>query len=403
MRHKTKNGLSFSTYKSVSAVNSEHWNRIIPFGSEFLHLDYLRVLEKVPPQNMRFYYSIVYDKFEPIAIAYFQVIDFSSESFGTFIEYDSDELKCYLTNLIKKKVTNHLLRNVEKFNMRLLICGNACISGEHGFAVIPNKYETEIFDVLADAISEISKAEKLRGKIAVILVKDFYENSIRYSKELEAHKFHDFLVEPNMIVNINWESFEEYLDAMSKKYRNRAKKIIGKGQQIKRVHFTAEDIKLNNKTIDNLYNNVQLKANFRMASLSAEYFFEMKLSLKENFRFVGYYLDDVLIGFRTSFSIKNNIDAHFIGIDYNLNKDLEIYQNILYDYVKDAIEKKSDQLYLGRTASEIKSTVGAKAYELRCYVRHRNPLSNRIIKPFIDYLKPTEWIPRNPFKEQELE
>ena len=72
---------------------------------------------------------------------------------------------------------------------------------------------------------------------------------------------------------------------------------------------------------------------------------------------------------------------------------------MLYDYVKEAIENSSKKLLLGRTASEIKSTVGAEALELTCYIRHRNPLSNRIIKPFVDFLKPSEWIPRNPFKE----
>ena len=58
------------------------------------------------------------------------------------------------------------------------------------------------------------------------------------------------------------------------------------------------------------------------------------------------------------------------------------------------------QVYLGRTAAEMKSTVGAVAHDLVCYIRHRNGLSNQVIRPFIDYLKPSDWTPRNPFKEE---
>ena len=136
-----------------------------------------------------------------------------------------------------------------------------------------------------------------------------------------------------------------------------------------------------------------------MASLSAPYFAEMKNTLKGRFNFIGYYHKGNLIGFKSSFILKDSVEAHFIGLNYDANKEFDTYQNILYDYVKEAIDTNSKYLFLGRTASEIKSTVGAQAHELKCYVRHRNPLSNRIIKPFIDYLKPTEWVPRSPFKE----
>jgi predicted N-acyltransferase len=245
----------------------------------------------------------------------------------------------------------------------------------------------------------VIKEEKIHGKIAAILVKDFYTSSKNASEELKEFKYHDFLVEPNMIVNINWKTFEEYLNAMSKKYRNRAKGIVKKGLELQRKQFSANDIKEHQKEIQQLYDNVHLKAAFSMASLSTNYFVEMKKNLQDKFNFIAYYHNEKLIGFKTSFVLDTAIEAHFIGLNYEVNKELELYQNMLYDYVKEAIDHNLPQLFLGRTASEIKSTVGAEAYQLTCYIRHRNPLSNRIIKPFIDAIKPSDWIPRNPFKE----
>lgn len=396
---KKASSYAFAVYDSVSMINTEHWNRVVGHGSEFLQIPFLTVLENEHPDNMHFHYAIIYDNNKPVAICYFQVIDFSSDSFGSMPELEEKEFSCIITDYLKKHLTYHLKRGADHINMRLLICGNAFISGEHGFTCIPETDKTEAVDALADVIYRISRAENLRGKIAAVLVKDFYTPSTQYTREFEEYKYHDFLVEPNMMVGIQWTTFDEYLNAMSKKYRNRAKNIVKKGSEIERRNFSAADIKANAKKILSLYNNVHLKAKFRMASLTLSYFAEMKNVLGNKFNFVAYYHDNQLIGFRTTFILKNEIEAHFIGLDYSINKELELYQNILYDYVREAIRNNSGKLFLGRTASEIKSTVGAEAVELTCYIRHRNPLSNRIIKPFVDYLKPSEWVPRNPFKE----
>jgi hypothetical protein len=396
---KSPSNFGFSIVDSISMVNTNHWNSVVGYGSEFLKIPFLSVLENERPENMHFRYSIIYDNDKPVAIAYFQVIDFSSDSFGSTKEPDENDASCIVSDYLKKHLTNHLKWGADKINMRLLICGNACVSGEHGFTSIPETNKKEAIDALADVIYCINKAEKLSGKIAAVLIKDFYNSSVKYTNEFVEYKYHDFLVEPNMVLNIKWDTFDEYLDAMSKKYRNRAKKIIKKGIAMERRNFTADDIIANSNQILSLYNNVHLKAKFRMASLTPSYFAEMKKVLGSQFNFVAYYFDQKFIGFRTTFILENGIEAHFIGLDYSLNKELDVYQNILYDYVKESLQNKAKHLFLGRTASEIKSTLGAEALELTCYIRHRNPLSNRIIKPFVDYLKPSEWVPRNPFKE----
>lgn len=398
---KKASDFAFAVFDSVAMMNTEHWNKIVEHGSEFLDLNYLKVLEDNRPSNMRFHYAIIYKDVKPVAIASFQVIDFSSESFGSFVE-QKDGDGCCVADYLKKHVKLHILRNADKFNMRLLICGNACVSGEHGFTCLPEINKTEAFDALADVIYRISRAEKLRGKIAAVLVKDFYKSTAKFADELKEYKYYDFEVEPNMIVDIlpGWKTFDDYLAAITKKYRSRAKSIIKKGASLQRRELNATEIAENEEQIIALYNNVHLKAKFRLASLAIPYFSEMKKALNHRFVFTAYYLEDKMVGFRSSFILKKEVEAHFIGVDYSVNKELEVYQNILYDYLKEAIDSGATTLQLGRTASEIKSNIGAKAHELTCYVRHRNPISNRIIKPFVDYLKPSEWTPRNPFKEE---
>jgi len=179
---KQASSFSFAVYDSVSMVNENHWNKIVADKDEFLQLPYLAALENTPPSNMRFHYALIYDNKIPVAVAYFQVLDFTTENFtNLFNEEEGDS--CF--SGIRKQITNHILKKVDKLNMRLLICGNACISGEHGFVYTSDIKPVEAFDALPDVIYRISRSEKLRGKIAAVLIKDFYKTSVKHAKELE--------------------------------------------------------------------------------------------------------------------------------------------------------------------------------------------------------------------------
>ena len=70
--------------------------------------------------------------------------------------------------------------------------------------------------------------------------------------------------------------------------------------------------------------------------------------------------------------------------------------------IGEGIKHKRTKINLGRTAAEIKTTVGAKAENLICYIKPQNTISRIIQKPFISFLQPSEWVPRNPFKEENV-
>ena len=95
-----------------------------------------------------------------------------------------------------------------------------------------------------------------------------------------------------------------------------------------------------------------------------------------------------------------SLEAHYIGMDYNFNAEYCLYQNILLSMINEGLLHGCDRVNLGRTASEIKTTVGAKPVDLICYIKPQNTISKIIQKPFISFLQPGEWIPRNPFRDE---
>lgn len=55
---------------------------------------------------------------------------------------------------------------------------------------------------------------------------------------------------------------------------------------------------------------------------------------------------------------------------------------------------------MGRTALEIESSIGAVPRAMVCYMRHANPLGNRLIAPLVAQIIPTPWTPRSPFRDE---
>lgn len=399
-RHITlEKGFDFLAYEKASEVDSETWNSILQNRNLYLELGYLEILEGAGASDFKPRYVILFQKNKPVAIAYFQVIDFKASVFGEMLHSKVNQVKSTRARLFEKYVD----KSKDEILLRLLTCGNNLISGEHGFLFNGNISAEKQFNIIESLIEKIGKNDKLRGKISAVLVKDFYNPVKNKPACLFKHdNYIEFSVEPNMVVPIeeNVKSLNDYISLYSKKYRNRAKAILDSGKDIKIVELNEKDILKHEKDIYSLYMQVYNNAKFKLVKLPENYFSRCKKLFDSKFLVQGYFLNGKLLAFSSGIDLNNScLEAHYIGFDYQLNRDYELYQNILYSFLSTAIEMKKKRLNLGRSAAEIKSTIGAKAQDLICYVKPQNTVSKIILKPFIQFLQPAEWIPRNPFKD----
>lgn len=326
------------------------------------------------------------------------------------IHLSADVLADVLAPLAKQKclvmgnMTEWFRRCREEKGLRVLISGNNFVSGEHGVVTSKGYDPSDSFRLLPDVIKIVVQSLSKPLKVSLILVKDYFKHGKNdFHRVISKRRYHAFAVEPEMILSMrsDWNSFEEYIASMSKKYRNRAKSVLKHSGELQQHHLSEVEIRLNIDKLFPLYISMHQKARFRLAALTSEYFIEMKRRFPGKFAVVMYTLHGKPVGFRSFFLNNDQLEAHFIGVNYTLNKELDLYQRILYDFVDDTIKTGRNELLLGRTAAEIKSTIGAIPHDFTCYIRHRNSIHNQVIRPFIDYLKPSDWTPRNPFRLNE--
>lgn len=377
-------------FSSIDEISNEIWTQLECENNLYFHRDFLKSIE-INHSEINFYYIVLVDNSnKPIALASIQIVDFYLDTVKTNFEDFIRKIK----NLLRKL---HILPN--KKALKLLISGNTFVSGEHGIFITHSQDKKQVIKNLAKAILHFVNSNNSIN-IDAFLLKDFVNESLFITDELKNYNYHPFSVEPNMILEINedWISFEDYLNAIKTKFRVKAKKALQLSKEI--IIKEVNDHNIENKLpqMTALYKKVVNNADFNLSHFNLESYKTLKSAFGEKYILKTYELDGKIIGFMSGMINQNSLDAHFVGLDYSLNRQYAIYQRMLYDYIQIAIAKKLKTLNFGRTASEIKSSVGAKPQDLTMYLRHKKGITNKIVKLFLQYIQPSPFRQHFPFK-----
>ena len=183
------------------------------------------------------------------------------------------------------------------------------------------------------------------------VLKDFKNKSLSIANELKNYNYHPFSVEQNMTFKLDkhWIVFDDYLAAMKTKFRVKAKKAFERSKEIRIEEVTLENIDYQLPQMTTLYQGVVSNANFNLGTFNLSAFKDLKELLGENYIIRSYWLDHRMIGFISGVMNQKSLDAHFVGIDYLLNREHAIYQRMLYNYIEIGINKKLNTINFGRT------------------------------------------------------
>ena len=371
------------THKSIADIEPSFLRDINPHGNAYFSKPLLASFESSNPKiDMRF--ICVSEEGNAQALAIVQIVELGVDVILKNIKVSS--ISRYILNLFFCKE-----------HIKIMFCGNVFLSGEYCISFSSNANRKKAVNIIGSALDEISKSI---NPLHAIFIKDFENSSIDYSKKFEAYGFVNINVEPNMLIHLNseWDSFEDYKNALKSKYRIKANKADSKSSLLKVRLFSKRDIEKHREDLQSLYQNTIDNANFNAQVLNLNTYVKLKEQFNEDFIVKGYFLNNKIVGFMSALKNKTHLDAHFIGLDYNLNKTHAIYPRILNDYVRLGIEKKVSQINLGRTASEIKTTIGAMPLELSCYIKHKNKLINALIRPLFKRIQIKNFKQHSPFK-----
>ena len=366
-------------YTRVSDL-PEKWDQVSE-SCIFLQKSYLGILEKSSPTNLKCTFVGIFEGEELIATALFQEIDLALlNSFG-----ERDHF--FLT-----KVRNFLFK---QFASKLLIIGNNMLSGQNAYACLPHADEIQVVEKLKEICHNWPQ------KTHLTIFKDFTQSQTKPFQTPAFSSDYPFSSQPNMIFEIlpSWKKEEDYVADLAKKYRDQFKRCRKKGSEIRQNELSLEEILQNEQTIYSLYLQVAKNSPFNTFILPSNHFSTFKQNLGDNFILRGYFLDNQLVGFTSLIRHGKELETYFLGFDNTIQREKMLYLNMLYDIVGCGIAQGFERIILGRTALEIKSSIGAKPVQLNGYMHHSYSIVHQNLSWIFPFLEPkANWIQRHPFK-----
>ncbi|MCX4028474.1 GNAT family N-acetyltransferase [Endozoicomonas sp. SM1973] len=361
-RH-TALGYQYVIADSIDFINVIHWDQVVANASVFMSRQYLQVIDANSPTNTEQRYALAYQDGKPVAAVVCQIATIS----GKQLVLPDKKLK--------EKV-------IKQYRERVLVCGNLVSNGLHGVALTSDLSAEQGWRIVAELIYRIRRGEKLNGSINFALVKDLGLTQLEASMVMERYSYRKIQTDPDMVLELpdNCTSFDDYLQLLTSKYRNRVKKIQKQLKQAEITDTQLTDLSTYEQVIHNLYLQVEQKAEIRPATLPRGYFSALATALGDHFACsIIEYQGDV-VGFVSTIKDGKVAKGYYVGVDYQVNAEYPIYFRLLQLIIEHGISMGCNIISFGRTAVEPKTGLGAKPEATFVWARHRIPAVNFLVR-----------------------
>ena len=378
---------SFRLYDRFSAVPKEAWAATVQ-NRVFLRADYSAAVES-SGAPMR--YVLFFRRDSPVGGAVFQVAAVTSAPLKRFLKSECPALTL---------VTLPIKTFRQPWASRVVVCGTPYACGPHGFVFHPSVPSETAGRLLAEAALRAKAALDRELPSAGVLIKEFSPTS-RVTDGLAGSRFVTIETEPSMVLSFDpaWRSFEDYLHSLSSKYRVKAKRAYTKSAALCARDLSFSDLSAYRGEASRLFEAVVARASFKLGEPDVGALCELKRRMGDDFIVRGYFLGEHLVGVLTGFVSGDILEAGHVGFDYDENPTHGIYPRMLYDYLQIATAQGLSQVSYGRTAGEIKSTLGAEPTAMRCSLRLERSLLNVLLSMVRRAIQPEPFAFRRPFKK----
>lgn len=383
-------------YEDIRLIE-DLWRNLQPANQQLLGFDFLKAVQIFPPVGFNFYYVILEKDGQAVGLSYFQLMDLDldrSVKTGTRPEHWLGKLRFDIMRYIRSFI-----------NVKLLVCGNFLTSGDQSYHFVDSKYREEGLKFLVDTSLELLKLVSKQCKaLKGVFFKDLPEANTAQVDLFSAEGFLTTHFQPRMLFELNpaWTHFDDYLAAITSKYRVKAKKAMSKIEDFEIRSMNADEIRTYNEAINLYFNEIISNVSFNALSFPTGYFANLKEELGSKFECFGLFKGGSFIGFYSVVHGNEELEAHYIGMRNDDNKRYKIYYNILLQLTKIGIDRGYKRINFSRTAMEIKSSIGAQGETLNCYYKHPNKLLQFTSVQLYNLLKPdtVKWQARSPFKQK---
>ena len=288
-----------------------------------------------------------------------------------------------------RKAVDKIRQRFPRFlTMRLLMVGNA--AGEGHLSVCAPGDEEWVANALYQALEIYGR----QAKASLIVFKDF---PATYRDILWKFAANDYTRVPSMPMTelaLDYRDFDHYvstLGASTRKDLRRKFRRIAAAAPISVQIVT--DLTPHVDEVYPFYLQVHERSPMKFERLTKEYLCELGRRMPDRARFFIWRQNGKAIAFSVALVHDGTIYDDYLGLDYSVALDLHLYFHTLRDILTWALLQGLKRYRSSPLNYQPKLHLGCDLYPLDLYVRHTNPVLNKIFRPILKLLEPTRHDP----------
>ena len=248
------------------------------------------------------------------------------------------------------------------------------------------------------ALIDEAVEEGNRGHAQLILVQDFSSADGAAGEELARRGFTCVSLPPAAAMAVPYDSFDDYLGAMRRRYRRNARDVLEQSGHLRvERRETFDELAAE---LARLWRVIYERAGEAKREILTPAFFRAVSDLEGSSVLVLRREDDSIAAFGLLLADEPWLYFLQCGFEEEVARTEGAYYRLMYEVVRFAIDHGLERVDLGITSLEPKLGIGGVAIPLHGWVKHTNPL----LQPAISLLgprmaRPPEPKPRNVFKE----
>ena len=338
-------------FSSISEIPAQDWDSILGPDTAICSHAYLSAVERSGINDCVYRYPVVYDELGFIVA-------------HTCIFSITMDLTLFATGLVRD-VIRRIRRVAPSFlTIRMLECGTPVALGRQ-ISVRPGADTERVIGCLVPAIESIAGSEGL----GYVLFRDYRLEDRPGFDALCKHRYELLHNLPDAVLEIRWDTFDDYVSSMRSNYRRKLKLNLGNLGDRQITCELLDDFRhLSERFVEQwmyIYNHA---TEYKREILTRE-FYENINSRLPGAKALVFYENGRIIAHCLLLFEDTVLRWMYVGKQSSETEDL--YPFMLYEIVRIAIAAKMRWVKFGITTYVAKTDLGAELTPLYMYMKHR--------------------------------
>lgn len=378
MRHKSCQ-LRVVSYLSIHEIEESHWDSINHDKQLFHTHRFIRSVEDAKVEDSKFRYLLFYFKEKLVGTA--------------VLSYFTVSLDLLAVGIIKKMILT--VRSIFPgfLKIKILFCGLPVSLGQNNLIVADPRFYPDVFTLLAKEMDDICRLEGIRFQC----IKEFLEKDCIMMDGLKDQNFFRANSIPYVSMDIRWDKFENYLRSLRHNYRRAIRLSLKKIGQYKpefvpynsTSDFSSSPVLVicDSQTCPpqkffELYLEVMERTKVKLETFNRAFFENIYKNLQNDIEILAMIKEEEILGVIIFTVYENTMTFLWVGLDYSKRDECDVYFNLVYGIISQAIERGCSKLQLGQTSYWFKHRIGGICIPQYFYMKARSWYIHHVMKRF---------------------